>query len=161
MSDIDNLVVTFQTQLLDVMETVVKTAMYKVTQLVEDCFLDEVKRRYQELETLRIKLGCAEMQLNNHNGKEVKKDGTCVDITNDDNGNTSEERLGHDDVLMSGSGEKESDSRWTGSQICETEADGPPASFIAVEDTHKTEHADVMPAVNVKEEMKKDMILTI
>ncbi|XP_049576507.1 zinc finger protein with KRAB and SCAN domains 1 [Syngnathus scovelli] len=158
MSDFDNLVVTFQTQLLDVMETVVKTAMYKVTQLVEDCFLDEVKRRYQELETLRIKLGCSEMQLNNHNGKEVKKDGTCVDITNDDNGNTSEERLGqlYDDVLMSGGGGKESDSRWTGSQICETEADGPLASFIAVEDIHKTEHADVMPAVNVKEEVNEE-----
>uniref|UniRef100_A0A3Q2YE42 Si:ch73-109d9.3 n=1 Tax=Hippocampus comes TaxID=109280 RepID=A0A3Q2YE42_HIPCM len=157
MSDLDTLVVTFQTQLLDLMETVVKTTMYKVTQLVENCFLDEVKRRSQELETLRIRLECAEMKLNNRGVKEGKKDGTFVEITSDADDNTSEERLGelHGDVLMSCAGKNESETRWTDSPICdiESEADEPLAILTPEEGTHKIEHAGVMPAIDVKEEV--------
>ncbi|XP_077381363.1 uncharacterized protein LOC144021168 isoform X2 [Festucalex cinctus] len=158
MSALDTLVVTFQAQVLDVMETVVKTAMYKVTQLVEDCFLDEMKRRNQELETLRIKLEYAEMKLNDHG---VKKDERIIDISisDDDDGSAPEERLGElHDVLMSCGGGKEVDSGWTGSQNreIESEADGPPANFTPEEDTHKVEHADMMPAVNVKEEVNEE-----
>ncbi|RVE75668.1 hypothetical protein OJAV_G00001050 [Oryzias javanicus] len=60
MPDLDALVVAFQTQLSDVMEAVVKTAMFEVTRLVEDVFLVEVKRRKQELESLRMQLQRAE-----------------------------------------------------------------------------------------------------
>ncbi|XP_023816522.1 zinc finger protein 697-like [Oryzias latipes] len=56
MPDLDALVVAFQTQLSDVMETVVKTAMFEVTRLVEDVFLVEVRRRRRELESLRMQL---------------------------------------------------------------------------------------------------------
>ncbi|XP_051939263.1 zinc finger protein 526 isoform X2 [Hippocampus zosterae] len=159
MSDLDTLVVTFQTQLLDLMETVVKTTMYKVTQLVENCFLDEVKRKSQELETLRIRLECAEVKLKNRCVKEGKKDGTFVEITSDADDNTSGERLGelHGDVLMSCPGKNESDTRWTDSPICdiESEADEPLAILTPEEGTHKIEHADVMPSVNVKEEVNE------
>lgn len=64
MADLDTLIATFQTQLSDVMETVVKTAMFEVTRLVEDNFLPEVKRRTQEVETLRIQLQWAEKKIN-------------------------------------------------------------------------------------------------
>lgn len=70
MSDLDTLIVTFQTQLSDVMETVVKTAVYEVTRLVEDGFLEEVKRRNQEVESLRMQLQWAENKLSD--GKERK-----------------------------------------------------------------------------------------
>lgn len=73
MSDLDTLVVTFQTQLSDVMETVVKTAMYEVTRLVEDGFLQEMKRRNQEVESLRIQLQWAERKLNDQEGKDDGK----------------------------------------------------------------------------------------
>lgn len=73
MSDLDTLVVTFQTQLSDVMETVVKTAMYEVTRLVEDGFLQEMKRRNREVESLRIQLQWAERKLNDQEGKDDGK----------------------------------------------------------------------------------------
>lgn len=63
MADLDTLLATFQTQLSNVMETVVKTAMFEVTRLVEDNFLPEMKRRTQEVETLKIQLQWAEGQI--------------------------------------------------------------------------------------------------
>lgn len=63
MADLDNLLATFQTQLSDVMETVVKTAMFEVTRLVEDSFLPEMKRRTLEVETLKIQLQWAERKI--------------------------------------------------------------------------------------------------
>lgn len=84
MSDLDTLIVTFQTQLSDVMETVVKTAMYEVTRLVEDGFLEEVKRRSQEVESLRMQLQWAEKKLSDQGGKEGGKTGRCVDCTKKD-----------------------------------------------------------------------------
>lgn len=83
MSDLDTLIVTFQTQLSDVMETVIKTAMYEVTRLVEDGFLEEVKRRNQEVESLRMQLQWAENKLNDHDGKE-KKSKRCADRAKED-----------------------------------------------------------------------------
>lgn len=56
MSDLDTVIVTFQTQLSDVMEAVVKTAMFEVTRLVEDVLLVEVRRGKQEVESLRLQL---------------------------------------------------------------------------------------------------------
>lgn len=73
MADLDTVIATFQTQLSDVMETVVKTAMFEVTRLVEDNFLPEMKRRTQEVETLRIQLQWAERKISDqgetHRGK--------------------------------------------------------------------------------------------
>lgn len=83
MSDLDTLIVTFQTQLSDVMETVVKTAMYEVTRLVEDGFLEEVKRRNQEVESLRMQLQWAENKLSDQDGKE-RKIKRCVDCAKED-----------------------------------------------------------------------------
>lgn len=81
MTDIDTLIVTFQTQLSDVMETVVKTAVYEVTRLVEDGFLEEVKRRNQEVESLRMQLQWAENKLSD--GKE-RKNMRCAGCTKED-----------------------------------------------------------------------------
>lgn len=96
MTDLDTLIVTFQTQLSDVMETVVKTAMYEVTRLVEDGFLEEVKRRNQEVEALRMQLQWAERTLSDRGGKEGGgRTGKCVDCAKDDvelSTNDTEER---------------------------------------------------------------------
>ncbi|XP_027872481.1 zinc finger protein 394-like [Xiphophorus couchianus] len=56
MSDLDTLIVTFQSQLSDVMEAVVKTAMFEVTRLVEDVFMMEVRRSKLEVDSLRLQL---------------------------------------------------------------------------------------------------------
>lgn len=91
MADLDTLIVTFQTQLSDVMETVVKTAMYEVTRLVEDGFLEEVQRRNQEVEALRMQLQWAERKLSDQGGKT----GRCVDCAKCDvelSCDTAEER---------------------------------------------------------------------
>ena len=42
-------VVTFQSQLSGVMETVFKAAMYEITRLVEDSFLEEVTRSREQV----------------------------------------------------------------------------------------------------------------
>lgn len=73
MSDLETLVVTFHTQLSDVMETVVKTAMYEVTRLVEGGLLQEMKRRNQEVESLRTKLQWAERKLIDQEEKDQGK----------------------------------------------------------------------------------------
>lgn len=77
MSDLETLVVTFHTQLSDVMETVVKTAMYEVTRLVEVGLLQEMKRRNQEVESLRTKLHWAERKLIDQEEKDQGKKMKC------------------------------------------------------------------------------------
>lgn len=84
MSDLDTLIVTFQTQLSDVMETVVKTAMYEVTRLVEDGLLEEVRRRSQEVKALRMQLQWAERKLSDQAEKDGRKRGRCVNCDKDD-----------------------------------------------------------------------------
>ncbi|XP_054634544.1 zinc finger protein 37 homolog isoform X2 [Dunckerocampus dactyliophorus] len=142
-----------KTQLLDVMETVVKTAMYKVTQLVEDGFLDEMKRKNREVETLRMKLQCAERKLS------VKEGGVCVDIAGNDTVNASEDL--QDDVLMDCGVERERDStgRSVGTQRCEMKSDEAPAVLPSPEeDTHTMKHTDGMPVV--KEEVGLEDVRT-
>ncbi|XP_076830717.1 uncharacterized protein LOC143476411 isoform X2 [Brachyhypopomus gauderio] len=53
MSDI---VLTFQTQLSGVMETVFKAAIFEITRLVEDSFLEEVSRSREQVESLKKRL---------------------------------------------------------------------------------------------------------
>ncbi|XP_035274799.1 uncharacterized protein si:ch73-109d9.1 isoform X2 [Anguilla anguilla] len=53
-------ILTFQVQLSTVMETVLKSAMYEITRLVEDSFLEEVARSKQEVEALRQRLQWSE-----------------------------------------------------------------------------------------------------
>lgn len=84
MSDLDTLIVTFQTQLSDVMETVTKTAMYEVTRLVEEGFLEEMQRRNQELESLRMQLRRAETKLSDQVGKDARTTGRCVGCSKGD-----------------------------------------------------------------------------
>ncbi|TKS69220.1 Zinc finger protein 235 [Collichthys lucidus] len=161
MSDLDTLIVTFQTQLSDVMETVVKTAMYEVTRLVEDGFLEEVKRRNQEVESLRIQLQWARRKLSENEGEDGGKTGKCADCAKDDvelSGDTAEERHEEqqDDILRDCGVKIESDSMesWTGSQqevIPQTaqSADNPTAAR-SPESLEAEE--DVLSAVGVKEE---------
>ncbi|KAJ3583239.1 hypothetical protein NHX12_034157, partial [Muraenolepis orangiensis] len=53
-------VVTFQSQLSGVMETVFKAAMYEITRLVEDSFLEEVTRSREKVESLKRRLKWSE-----------------------------------------------------------------------------------------------------
>ncbi|XP_059410442.1 uncharacterized protein si:ch73-109d9.1 isoform X3 [Carassius carassius] len=57
------LFLTFQSQLSLVMETVLKSAMFEITRLVEDSFLKEVGNRKQELEVLKRRLQLSESKL--------------------------------------------------------------------------------------------------
>ncbi|XP_016310662.1 uncharacterized protein LOC107664569 isoform X2 [Sinocyclocheilus anshuiensis] len=54
---------TFQSQLAVVMETVLKSAMFEITRLVEDSFLEEVGHRKQEVEVLKRRLQLSESKL--------------------------------------------------------------------------------------------------
>ncbi|XP_007544356.1 gastrula zinc finger protein XlCGF53.1-like [Poecilia formosa] len=73
MSDLDTLIVTFQTQLSDVMEAVVKTAMFEVTRLVEDVFMMEVRRSKLEVDSLRLQL---QWTRSKHGGDAERTDGS-------------------------------------------------------------------------------------
>ncbi|XP_061100996.1 zinc finger protein 500 [Conger conger] len=53
-------IVTFQSQLSGVMETVFKAAMYEITRLVEDSFLEEVSRSREQVESLKQRLQWSE-----------------------------------------------------------------------------------------------------
>ncbi|XP_074484875.1 uncharacterized protein LOC141763941 [Sebastes fasciatus] len=169
MSDLDTLIVTFQTQLSDVMETVVKTAMYEVTRLVEDGFLEEMQRRNQEVETLRMQLQWAERKLSNQGGKEEGggQIGRCVDCAKDgvelssDAAEEERSKEQQDDILGCCGVKEEGDSleRWTISLAQEvtpesSQAADNPTSTLSPEGKSQTaaEEEDVLPAVDVKEE---------
>lgn len=66
-------IVTFQSQLSGVMETVFKAAMYEITRLVEDSFLEEVTRSRDQVESLKRRLKWAESR------REDDRRGRCVD----------------------------------------------------------------------------------
>ena len=53
-------IITFQSQLSGVMETVFKAAMYEITRLVEDSFLEELTRCKEQVESLKRQLKWAE-----------------------------------------------------------------------------------------------------
>ncbi|KAK2815667.1 hypothetical protein Q5P01_026134 [Channa striata] len=164
MSDLDTLLVTFQTQLSDVMETVVKTAMYEVSRLVEDGFLEEVKRRNQEVESLKMQLKWAENQLSNQDRKE-SQGGRCADCGRDDvelSADTAEERQRQqqDDILKGGGVKTEGDStdRWPRSCrreviLASPQADTPLPERMA----QAPEEDNKLPAAEVKEEVVKKL----
>ncbi|XP_033478940.2 uncharacterized protein LOC117254675 [Epinephelus lanceolatus] len=173
MSDLDTLIVTFQTQLSDVMETVVKTAMYEVTRLVEDGFLEEVQRRNQEVESLRRQLQWAEKKLSDKGGREGGKTGRCVDCAKDDvdlSSDTVEDRPKEqqDDILGVCGVKQEGDSveKWAISRTQEyipestQAADNPTSTHSPERESQEclraeTPEDDVMSALNVKEEVNK------
>ncbi|XP_051982708.1 uncharacterized protein LOC127643837 [Xyrauchen texanus] len=64
---------TFQSQLSVVMETILKSAMFEITRLVEDSFLEEVGRCKQEVELLRRKLQLSETKLRERECERGKK----------------------------------------------------------------------------------------
>ncbi|KAK2815666.1 hypothetical protein Q5P01_026133 [Channa striata] len=66
-------IVTFQSQLSGVMETVFKAAMYEITRLVEDCFLEEVTRCREQVESLKRRLKWSESR------REGDRRAKCVD----------------------------------------------------------------------------------
>ncbi|XP_068444600.1 uncharacterized protein si:ch73-109d9.3 [Clinocottus analis] len=167
MSDLDTLVVTFQTQLSDVMETVVKTAMYEVTRLVEDGFLEEMQRRSREVESLRMQLQWAETQLSDQGGKEGRKTGRCIDCSKEDvelSSNTEDERPTEqqNDIFGSCGVKEEGDSveRWSISCTQEvipesTQAEDTSASsFSPTRKSQMTEKDDLLTALDVKDENK-------
>nr|XP_020451972.1 uncharacterized protein LOC109958012 isoform X2 [Monopterus albus] len=66
-------IVTFQSQLSGVMETVFKAAMFEITRLVEDSFLEEVTRCREQVESLKRRLKWSE------NRREGDRRGRCVE----------------------------------------------------------------------------------
>ncbi|KAM9363512.1 uncharacterized protein ABDE67_017146 [Symphorus nematophorus] len=69
-------IVTFQSQLSGVMETVFKAAMYEITRLVEDSFLEEVTRCREQVESLKRRLKWSESRRKDRDGD---RRGRCVD----------------------------------------------------------------------------------
>ena len=67
-------IVTFQSQLSGVMETVFKAAMYEITRLVEDSFLEEVSRSREQVESLKKRL-----QWSENRRRERDRRGKCAD----------------------------------------------------------------------------------
>ncbi|XP_055765463.1 zinc finger protein 397-like isoform X1 [Salvelinus fontinalis] len=71
-------IVTFQSQLSGVMETVFKAAMYEITRLVEDSFLKEVSRSREQVESLKKRLQWSENRRRDRD-REVGRRGKCAD----------------------------------------------------------------------------------
>lgn len=69
-------IVTFQSQLSGVMETVFKAAMFEITRLVEDSFLEELTRCREQVESLKRRLKWSESRRKEREGD---KRGRCVD----------------------------------------------------------------------------------
>lgn len=61
-------IATFQSQLSGVMETVFKAAMYEITRLVEDGFLEEMNRCREQVESLKKRLKWSESRRKEEEG---------------------------------------------------------------------------------------------
>ncbi|ROI47831.1 Zinc finger protein 235 [Anabarilius grahami] len=72
----DTLVLSFQTRLSGVMETILKTTMYEITRLVEESFLEQMDRGKREAEVLKRRLIVSEAKLRE---RERFKRVRCVD----------------------------------------------------------------------------------
>ncbi|XP_041729281.2 uncharacterized protein LOC121560336 [Coregonus clupeaformis] len=71
-------IVTFQSKLSGVMETVFKAAMYEITRLVEDSFLKEVSRSREQIESLKKRLQWSENRRRERD-REGGQRGNCGD----------------------------------------------------------------------------------
>ena len=69
-------IVAFQSQLSGVMETVFKAAMYEITRLVEDSFLEEVTRCREQVESLKRRLKWSEGRRKEREGD---RRGRCIE----------------------------------------------------------------------------------
>ncbi|MEQ2265019.1 hypothetical protein XENORESO_001094 [Xenotaenia resolanae] len=161
MSDLDTLIVTFQTQLSDVMEAVVKTAMFEVTRLVEDVFMVEVKRSKQEVDSLRLQLKWTESK---HGGDTEKTEMSVELVRNEADRNPDavkarpeeqqDDTMGHCDVKNPG----DAVEHWLSGcrQECKTEsADNSAAIQSPGRESQVAEEKEIMPAVEMKEEEVK------
>ncbi|TNN40946.1 Zinc finger protein with KRAB and SCAN domains 2 [Liparis tanakae] len=176
MSDLETLVVTFQTQLSDVMETVVKTAMYEVTRLVEEGFLEEMQRRSREVEALRRRLRRAESNRGVERRRTAAAGRRCADGSkeeeeeelfsyteeeeDDDDDDEEDERLAEEqDDLFGACGikEEEEEERWSMSCTQEvmpesTRAEAPPTSRFSPTLKSLTPDEDEPSPPDVKDE---------
>ncbi|XP_029951101.1 zinc finger protein 526 [Salarias fasciatus] len=161
MSELDSLVVSFQTQLSDVMEAVLKSAMFQVSRLVEDVFLLEVKRRSQEVDSLRLRLQWTETKLSEEGGRT----GKCVDCGREAvelSTETSQERSTdtQEDILRVSGVKTELDPEETWMLSCREEAgsdspqeaEHPASSHMNDGESLPSESEDVLPVVDMKEE---------
>lgn len=155
MSDLETVVVTFQTKLSDVMETVMKTAMYEVTRLVEDGLLLEMKRRNQEMESLRTKLLLAEKKLIGQGEKDHgRRSNRCAVAAV----NLSRGRVEEENAILGDCGyKKETDcvESWAGSQQEVSQEISQEADNLRSSDSpdpQAAEESHGLPAVDVKEE---------
>ncbi|XP_069579921.1 uncharacterized protein [Brachyistius frenatus] len=96
-------IVTFQSQLSGVMETVFKAAMYEITRLVEDSFLEEVTQCREQVESLKRRLKWSESRRKEREGDGRGRCADCrrVDVSGEDNpgATASEKSLKQERVL--------------------------------------------------------------
>nr|XP_046183728.1 uncharacterized protein LOC124013425 [Oncorhynchus gorbuscha] len=71
-------IITFQSQLSGVMETVFKAAMYEITRLVDDSFMKEVSRSREQVESLKKRLQWSENRRRDGD-REGGRIGKCAD----------------------------------------------------------------------------------
>lgn len=70
-------IVAFQSQLSGVMETVFKAAMFEITRLVEDSFLQEISRCREQVDTLKRRLKVSETQKKQMEAENLKECAKC------------------------------------------------------------------------------------
>ncbi|KAG9332289.1 hypothetical protein JZ751_015450 [Albula glossodonta] len=122
-STMSDAILTFQVQLSGVMETVLKSAMYEITRLVEDSFLEEVARSKQEVESLKQRLKWSESR---HREREGGGRVRCADcgragVPCEETENT------HSGTQPGGMGERVSDQQWSPDMRQDT---APPADAL-------------------------------
>nr|XP_043884773.1 zinc finger protein 24-like isoform X3 [Solea senegalensis] len=99
-------VVTFQSQLSGVMETVFKAAMYEITRLVEESFLEEVTRCREQVETLKRRLRWSECRRKEREGDRRPglrcSDCGRVGVSDEERPRDTERSLKQESVLQEG-----------------------------------------------------------
>ncbi|XP_010740111.1 zinc finger protein 696 [Larimichthys crocea] len=95
-------IVTFQSQLSGVMETVFKAAMYEITRLVEDSFLEEVTRCREQVESLKRRLKWSESRRKDREGDRRERCVECgkVGVSSAEDPRATEKNLKQESALQ-------------------------------------------------------------
>ncbi|KAK5866390.1 hypothetical protein PBY51_020585 [Eleginops maclovinus] len=152
-------IVTFQSQLSGVMETVFKAAMYEITRLVEDSFLEEVTRCREQVESLKRRLKLSEGRRKEREGERRARCLDCgrVGVSGEENPEVLDKSLKQESVIQEEmTGPQDSDGETQGREA--DEAKPMKATLSAgvqgekLDRLFKEEALQITPEANVSEE---------
>ncbi|XP_028256320.1 zinc finger protein 329 [Parambassis ranga] len=152
-------IITFQSQLSGVMETVFKAAMYEITRLVEDSFLEEMTRCGEQVESLKRRLKWSETRRKEREGDRSSRCSECgrAGMSSEDKPRATEEKGLKQENTLQVDSSQETDEETLSHEVEEAQPEAHAATkatqSLSVQDEKldgllKEERVQIMPETN-------------